>query len=103
MATAYPPLIIPLSVALLRSIAEGVLDAVFPPVGDHDEQVPLASAEGGTIEAIGKYQLISSPPINHYTIVPITHVSRPIFPCESIGTIFKILRVHLHGVVGQIQ
>ena len=27
-----------------------------------------------TIEAIGKYQLISSPPINHYTIVPITHI-----------------------------
>ena len=26
-------------------------------------------------EAIGKYQLISSPPINHYTIVSITHVS----------------------------
>ena len=29
----------------------------------------------GTIEAIGKYQMISSPPIIHYTIVPIIHVS----------------------------
>ena len=56
-----------------------------------------------TIEAIGKYQLISSPPINQHTMVPITHVSKPIFRCESIGTIFKILRVHLHGVDGRIH
>ena len=61
------------------------------------------STSSNTIEAIGKYQLISSPPINHYTTVLITHVSRPVFRCESIGTIFKILRVHLHGLDGQIQ
>ena len=58
---------------------------------------------GSTIEAIGKYQLISSPPINHYIIVPFTHAPGQIFRCESIGTIFKILRVHLHGVDGRIQ
>ena len=56
-----------------------------------------------TIEAIGKYQLISSPPINHYIIVPITHVSWPVFHCKSIGTIFRILRVYLQGVDGRIQ
>ena len=49
MATAYPPLIIPLCVALLCSPTEGVLDTVYLVVVDHDEQVPLASLESGLI------------------------------------------------------
>ena len=49
------------------------------PRADADQLLPHPEehrgGHGRTIEAIGKYQLISSHPINHYTIVPITHVS----------------------------
>jgi hypothetical protein len=62
MATAYPPLIIPLSVALPHSPAEGVLDAIFLPVGDHDEQVPLASAEGGLV-TVHAGDVLALPPV----------------------------------------
>ena len=55
------------------------------------------------MEAIGKYKLISSPPIKHYQIVHYIHVSGPTFNKECNETIFKFHRTHLHGLGGHID
>ena len=52
----------------------------------------------GTIEAIGKYELISCTSFNHRRLLPIAHVNSLIFRPKSNGSIYRILRNHLDTV-----
>ena len=58
---------------------------------------------GATIEAIGKYLLISGPPMLRFNIKHISDVLSLIFRYESNESIFKSLGGHLHGVGGQVD
>ena len=56
-----------------------------------------------TIEAIGKYELISCTPFNQWQMLLITHVNRLIFRAESNGSTHRIPRSHLEGAGGQVD
>ena len=56
-----------------------------------------------TIEAIGKYLLISGPHLLSFIIVHISDVLSSVFRYETNESIFRSLRGHLHGVGGQFD
>ena len=56
-----------------------------------------------TIEAIGKYQLISGPPIRIHIMHSVRHVNSPIFRAESNGSIFRNQGSLLHGPGGHVE
>ena len=57
----------------------------------------------GTIEAIAKYELISSTPFKYYQMLLITHLISLIFRAESNGSIFGIPQNHHQGAGGQVD
>ena len=56
-----------------------------------------------TIEAIAKYELISSTPFKYYQMLLITHLISLIFRAESNGSIFGIPQNHHQGAGGQVD
>ena len=56
-----------------------------------------------TIEAIGKYQLISGPPIKIHVMHSKRHVNSPIFRAESNGSIFRNQGSLQHGPGGHVE
>ena len=57
----------------------------------------------GTIEAIGKYELISCTPSNQLQMLHNAHDISLIFLAESNGSIYRIPRRHLEGAGGQVD